>query len=222
MRKSTGNASFTNKRLNEMEGAEMTNSEISRHLDLGCGVKPRNPLRHKDLFGCDIRDIGDVAKELNFEYRQANLIQDPIPFPDRFFNSVSAFDFLEHVPRQFLNKNGELINPFVNIMNEVHRVLVPGGRLIAITPAYPRPEAFQDPTHVNIITEKTHEYFVSGDPYAAIYGFKGQFEVVNVYWSAPKNAHNMLEPGWRKAIRNFEHRVFKEGLSHMLWDLKAV
>lgn len=197
-------------------------SVITRHLDLGCGTFPRNPFRYKELFGCDIRDISGAETDLGFEYKKVNLIQEPIPFSDRYFNSVSAFDFIEHMPRQFADKNGMLINPFVNLMSEVHRVLIPGGRLIAITPAFPRPEAFQDPTHVNIITEKTHEYFAGENPYAAIYGFKGRFEIVNVYWSAPKNAHDLLEPRWRKSVRNFEHAVFKGGLSHILWDLKAV
>jgi len=200
----------------------MVNSNTTRHLDLGCGIAPRNPFKYKELYGCDIRENPASAIELGFEYKQANLVQEPLPFPDNYFNSVSAFDFLEHVPRQFMDQHGKLINPFVDLMSEVHRVLQPGGRLIAITPAYPRPEAFQDPTHVNIITVKTHEYFTGEQPYGAIYGFKGRFETVNMYWSAPKNAHNMLEPRWRKSIRNFEHKVFKAGLSHLLWDLRAV
>lgn len=200
----------------------MDNSLTTKHLDLGCGIAPRNPFRYQELYGCDIRDIDESAVKLDFVYKKANLIQEPIPFPDQYFNSVSAFDFIEHMPRQFLGAQGALINPFVTLMSEIHRVLIPGGRLIAITPAYPRPEAFQDPTHVNIITERTHTYFVGDNPYASIYGFKGKFEIVNIYWSAPKNAHNLLEPRWRKTIRNVEHRFFKEGLSHILWDLKAV
>jgi SAM-dependent methyltransferase len=200
----------------------MKNSLTTKHLDLGCGIAPRNPFRYQDLYGCDIRDIDESGVKLDFTYKKANLIHEPIPFPDHYFNSVSAFDFIEHVPRQFLGQQGELINPFVTLMSEVHRVLAPGGRFVAITPAYPRREAFQDPTHVNIITEKTHTYFVGHNPYAGIYGFKGRFEIVSVYWSAPKNAHNLLEPRWRKTIRNFEHRFFKEGLSHILWDLKAI
>lgn len=200
----------------------MSDTQISRHLDLGCGIAPRNPLMCQELHGCDIRPITNSITKLEFEYKQANLIQEPIPYADNYFHSVSAFDFIEHIPRQIINAQGVLINPFVNLMNEVHRVLLPGGRLIAITPAYPRPEAFQDPTHVNFITEKTHEYFIGENPYAAIYGFKGRFEVVSVYWSAPKNAHNLLEPQWRKSIRNLEHRLFKNGLSHILWDLKAI
>jgi SAM-dependent methyltransferase len=200
----------------------MERAATTRHLDLGCGIAPRNPFKYQELFGCDIRDISETGAKLDFEYKKVNLIQDPIPFPDHYFNSVSAFDFIEHMPRQFADANGSLINPFVNLMSEIHRVLLPNGRLIAITPAFPRPEAFQDPTHVNIITDKTHEYFAGEQPYAAIYGFKGKFEVVDVYWSAPKNAHDLLEPKWRKTIRNFEHSFFKNGLSHLLWDLRAV
>lgn len=194
----------------------------TRHLDLGCGVAPRNPFQYRELFGCDIRETTDTLAKLGFEYKQANLIREPIPYPDHYFNSVSAFDFIEHIPRQFVDIQGELINPFVNLMSEVHRILIPGGNFIAITPAFPRPEAFQDPTHVNIITDRTHEYFSGKHPYAAIYGFKGQFEVVSVYWSAPKNAHNLLEPRWRKIIRNCEHRFFKGGLSHIFWNLRAI
>ena len=200
----------------------MTSLEVTRHLDLGCGIAPRNPFKCQALFGCDIREMCTAQSEVGFEYKKVNLVREPIPFSDHYFNSVSAFDFIEHVPRQLVDANGVLINPFVDLMSEIHRVLKPGGRLIAITPAYPRPEAFQDPTHVNIITDQTHTYFVGENPYAAIYGFKGKFEVVDVYWSAPKNAHNLLESRWRKRFRNFEHVVFKSGLSHLLWDLRAI
>ena len=66
-------------------------------------------------------------------------------------------------------------------MNEIWRVLKPGGILYASTPAYPHNEAFQDPTHVNFITEKTVEYFMGNVRYQAghdigkMYGFIGRF-----------------------------------------------
>jgi len=72
-------------------------------------VKPRNPFNYNELCGCDIRDIAD-QNDLKFEYKKCNLILDSIPYPDRHFNSVSGFDFIEHIPRQLLNKDGELIN----------------------------------------------------------------------------------------------------------------
>ena len=78
-------------------------------------------------------------------------------------------------------------------MDEVFRVLAPGGYFFHSTPAYPSPAAFQDPTHVNIITEETmplyfcgnnyKEWLGSNEPIACIYGFKGSFEFIDqAYW----------------------------------------
>src|SRR5436309_14901927 len=67
-----------------------------RHLDLGCGDAPRNPYGRPALYGVDIRA---VASDGRFEFRSANLSFEPIPYGADAFASVSAFDFIEHVPR---------------------------------------------------------------------------------------------------------------------------
>lgn len=193
----------------------------TKHLDLGCGAKPRNPYRCAEVFGCDIRASEDVAFEVDFSYTQANLVIAGIPFPDNFFDSISAFDFIEHIPRQVIQKDGDLINPFVNLMSEIYRVLKPGGIFLAVTPAYPRPEAFQDPTHVNIITEKTHRYFLGPNPLARMYGFKGAFNKKTCKWGAPKNYFDQNEKVLRKFLRSLEHIFFKGGFSHLVWELEA-
>ena len=48
-------------------------------LDLGCGVKPRNPFECEHSYGLDLRalDIENVV--------QADVVLDPIPFDDSFF-----------------------------------------------------------------------------------------------------------------------------------------
>ena len=58
-------------------------------------------------------------------------------------------------------------------MNEIYRVLKPGGTFYAITPYYPRDEAFVDPTHVNIITNKTHTYFQAHNIKQECMGLRG-------------------------------------------------
>jgi SAM-dependent methyltransferase len=152
-----------------------------RTLDLGCGANPRNPFNADETFGVDIRDLGGGI-------RKANLFIEPIPFDDGYFNFVSAYDFIEHVPRVlsvFNSQAGEtnIIYPFINLMNEIYRVLVPGGYFYSRTPAYPHPEAFQDPTHVNIITEQTFPlYFNDKFPVAHIYGFEGGFQIQELSW----------------------------------------
>ena len=62
-------------------------------------------------------------------------------------------------------------------MSEISLVLRPGGMLYAVTPCYPSREAFQDPTHVNIITDRTHLYFCGDEPLGRMYGFTDRFTV---------------------------------------------
>ena len=72
-------------------------------------------------------------------------------------------------------------------MNEIYRILAPGGYFLHCTPAYPAKQAFQDPTHVNIITEDTFPtYFCvnqSEKPWASMYGFHGAFTLVEQVWA---------------------------------------
>lgn len=194
----------------------------TKHLDLGCGLSPRNPYECSDVYGCDIREIYQAVTQIGFGYKQVNLVTQPIPFPDNFFNSLSAFDFLEHVPRQTVLASGEVRNPFIELMNEIHRVLVPGGRLLALTPSYPHPAVFTDPTHVNYITQDSHTYFTGVAPTAAMYGFRGRFDVVNVGWETPSNVYDRSIAPWRKSVRRLHRKWFKGGLSHQVWEFEAV
>lgn len=150
-----------------------------RHLDIGCGALPRNPYRRTELCGVDIQPLSLPG----IDYRNANLTINPIPFPDNHFASVSAFDFIEHIPRILPTPDGRRTRfPFIELMNEVWRVLAPDGLFYAITPAFPDPDAFVDPTHVNIITDQTHTYFCGNQPKAAMYGFHGRFNTVRILW----------------------------------------
>ena len=109
-----------------------SDTESAKHLDLGCGLLPRNPYNAPDCHGIDIREIDDKLSQVNFKYVRANLTIDKIPYPDNFFDSISAFDFLEHVPRQLMLSNGELSNPFIELMNEIYRVLKNNSYLLIV------------------------------------------------------------------------------------------
>jgi len=190
-----------------------------RHLDLGCGARPRNPYGRRHLYGVDLnRPQTDVA----FEFASANLALQPIPFASDLFGSVSAFDFIEHVPRVL---NGAEPNttcfPFVRLMDEVWRVLAPGGLFYSLTPCYPSAPAFMDPTHVNIITDRTHEYFCGEQPIARMYGFEGRFTVRLARWVIPEHSYTNAPLTWRQSLARW-NRERRGRMVYFLWELEAV
>lgn len=144
-------------------------------LDLGCGSNPRNIFNADVVYGIDINS--SLANVIT-----ADLTISRIPFSDDYFDYVTAFDFLEHIPR-IIYIEGERHNPFVELMSDIWRVLKMGGIFYSFTPAFPKTPAFSDPTHVNIITEETFpQYFDHRWKKASIYGFVGQFEVLDQRW----------------------------------------
>lgn len=169
-----------------------------------------------------------LSKEL--DYRPSNK-DGSLPFPDDSIDVMTAFDVLEHIPRQSSLVSG---NPFIEIMNEVHRVLKPGGILLAVTPCFPSPAAFQDPTHVNFITPETHRYFAD-DVWAKSlsYGFIGAFKTISHGWF-PWNGSWLVrnlshrEPKGFALFKSYVQRLFDilvfsiwpRSKSHYLWVLE--
>ncbi len=139
-------------------------------LDLGCGRTPKNPFNATDLYGVDIQE------ELSSDHiKIADLAVEKIPFENDFFDVVTAFDFIEHIPRILYCPERRFA--FVELMNEVYRVLKTGGLFYSMTPVYPHPELFRDPTHVNLIAEDTFVYYFDERRHAKMYGFQGAFRV---------------------------------------------
>lgn len=203
-------------------------SAVDCHLDIGCGKFPRDPYGRGRLCGIDVRP---APADASHEHRVANLILEPIPYPDSAFASVSAFDFIEHVPRLLATPDGrDTTFPFVSLMNEVWRVLAPGGRFYAVTPAFPHPHAFTDPTHVNFITDKTHEYFCGDKPQGRMYGFTGQFRALRIGWVHSREAYNALSSTRKPLLRRIAGRIQdalrrlrgKPSHAYVLWELEAV
>lgn len=207
----------------------------SIHLDLGSGNRPANP------FDCDnliASDIYQIPYEIGQNFSSIIVKNFKIPIGDSVLDSVSAYDVIEHIPRSSQASNGDIENPFILIMNEISRILKPGGIFIAVTPSFPSPIAFQDPTHVNFITKNTANYF-AGPSWAKElgYGFTGYFEIVQNCWlfgQAPfvgrlelgeKSINNypIINSGikfYLKMIKRTLKLIYPRKRTHLLWVLR--
>ena len=105
-------------------------------LDLACGNNKRD---------------GFIGVDHSLEGTQADVSHDlevyPWPFPDEYADEVFCSHFIEHVV------------DLVAFINELWRVLKPGGEAKFIAPYYTSVWAIQDPTHKRSISEQTFLYF---------------------------------------------------------------
>ena len=129
---------------------------LQPRLHLGCGRKILDGYVNADIV--DGPGV-DLVRDLSTG----------IPYPDGVFEEVLAIDFIEHVPQARV----------IHLMNEVWRVLAPGGRFHVHVPAAPGITAFQDPTHVSFWNEESFTYYEDGHPrrenYGVSYGVLARF-----------------------------------------------
>ncbi len=184
--------------------------------DIGCGSKPRNPIRCKKLIGVDLFPSrkADTAQFVSYiQTRQGA----SLPIESESLDFCSAFDFLEHLPRHSVDAGGAPVNSFIGMMNEIHRILKPGGFFLAVTPCFPSAATFSDPTHVNPITTETVDYF-SGPTHAKElgYGFNGEFEQVFLGWVSLSNPlWETVDDGTRELSPHWGQRRPRYGLSRV-------
>lgn len=92
-------------------------------LDLGCGKNPRP--------GFDGVDAMDFGQPIRTDLRQA------WPWADGSVDEVHCSHFLEHLTG----------SERVHFFNELHRVLIKGGKATIIVPHWSSERAYGDPTH---------------------------------------------------------------------------
>jgi SAM-dependent methyltransferase len=140
---------------------------MTKHLDFGAGSVRRNPFSQSELYSVDLYSINSMANSFVIKRLE------PLPFPNSYFESVSAYDVLEH-----LSRDHQGVNEFIFYMNELHRVLKPGGKALFVFPSYPYNDAFSDPTHINFITESTLGYFIGDNSKGGYAGITTSFSTV--------------------------------------------
>ena len=203
------------------------------HVDLGAGSYPRNPFSACQLIAFDVLDPKDISFSRHATLGELRYVKvsrfEEFPLEDESVTSISGFDFLEHLSRE----PGPKENEFIFVMNQVFRILKRGGIALFVTPAFPLKTAFQDPTHINILTKDSYEYFCGKNPLARKlgYGFEGQFELVSQFWAGPFSKV-WKYPGNLNSSRTLRNRVnfsiirlaeilrFRFRRTHLVWVLR--
>lgn len=121
------------------KGLEQLIREQGIRLDIGCGSS-----KQAGFIGIDKLPLPGVDIVHDLETF-------PWPLPDESVSVAMASHVLEHI-----NPAG---GTFINVMNEVWRILKPKGQFAFVVPYAESFGMFQDPTHCNFINEATMNYF---------------------------------------------------------------
>ena len=133
---------FTQKilKLNNIKMVLDYGSGSGLHIDLWKNVFPS-----ADLYFCDISSVALeklISKYPEFEFNCAEVKENKAPFADDFFDVVVSIEVMEHV---------ENLNVY---MNDIYRVLKPGGIFIWTTPCANR---FSIEHVFNVFTDQIEE-----------------------------------------------------------------
>lgn len=111
-------------------------------------------------------------------------------FPDSSVGCIRAYDFLEHIPH-CRDSTCTHHAPFcsVGLMNEIYRVLVPGGWLLSATPSTDGRGAFQDPTHCSFWNPNSMWYFTRQQQRQFVPGITARFQGAHIRQDYPSDWH---------------------------------
>ena len=145
-------------------------------LDIGCGAN-----KQPGWTGMDVRSLPGVDIVHDFEVY-------PWPIEDDSVLTALASHVVEHInPAKF---------GFINWMNEVWRVMVPGGQLAISMPYGYSPGFLQDPTHCNPCNEFTWFYFdpEPGEGRGSLWGIyePKPWKIQSLYWDPMFNMEVLL------------------------------
>jgi SAM-dependent methyltransferase len=115
-------------------------------LDIGCGGN-----KQPGFVGMDIRPLPgvDIVHDINVH---------PWPIPDETVLVAMASHLVEHIPPMaFIDGKTHML--FIEFMDEVWRILKPGGEFAIALPHGDSQGYLQDPTHCNACNENTWAYF---------------------------------------------------------------
>ncbi len=148
----------TSRQFNTVISFIRKNKLSGNYLDVGCAFGLLLKATSKDfdrVYGCDVSDFAISkarANAIGADLRVAD-IEKPLPYPDRYFDLVTAMDVLEHT--------ANLERAYGNVARKVRR----GGYLIMSMPIDEWPRKLmgfvdKDKTHVSVLPERRIESII--------------------------------------------------------------
>ncbi len=129
-----------------------------KRLHLGCGNRVWPGWINIDRHAYDFRYA------FNDYFKRCDVVAEPLPLDDASVHYVFSEDFLEHLPP----------DRSVAVMNEIHRVLVPGGVMEHYVPNAGSRNDYGSPSHLSHWNLQTFEHFdVDSHRWAKDRGFEG-------------------------------------------------
>lgn len=146
-----------------------------RIQSLACRYADLNKALKIDLCGGFGKPEGFTSIDIKHGDITADL-EKGIPLGDNTVGVIRANDALEHI------KNSQ------QLMNEIYRVLIPGGILLSSTPSTDGRGAFQDPTHVSFWNQNSFWYYTR-EAQAQYIGQTNLFRECALYTHFPSDWH---------------------------------
>ncbi|MDH6130263.1 glycosyltransferase [Kitasatospora sp. GP82] len=101
-----------------------------------------------------------------------------LDLPDDSVGLLRAVDFLEHVPAK------------IPLINELYRLLAPGGMLLTLTPSSDGRGAYQDPTHVAFYNENSFWYYTDNQYRVFVPEIQARFQSSRLVTYYPTDWHS--------------------------------
>lgn len=185
----------------------MTQENIFTHGEKVLHIGPGK----KALHGAVTIDIIDLL-EVNIVHDLDSL---PWPFKDNEFDLIFGHSVFEHLDRQ------------IAIMEEMWRILKPGGRIVITVPHFRCTDAFTDATHKHFFTTQSMDYYIEGKALAHYQYTKKRFKEIGFWFGWPQPSGNPLVRFFKSYIKKHP-RFYDSHLSLLfpmkiiIWELEAV
>jgi SAM-dependent methyltransferase len=101
-----------------------------------------------------------------------------LDLPDDSVGLMRAVNFLEHVPAK------------VPLINELYRLLAPGGMLLTMTPSSDGRGAYQDPSHVAYYNENSFWYYTDNQYRTFVPDIEAKFQTSRLVTYFPSEWHS--------------------------------